>query len=34
MSDLKICLQVLNKFNKEQKMSGDKAYVGEPQITS
>jgi len=34
MSDIKICRQVLNRFEKEQRLSGDKAYVGEAQITT
>ncbi|OLT62966.1 IS5/IS1182 family transposase [Moorena bouillonii] len=34
MSDLKICRQTLNKFDEHQFFSGDKAYVGEAQITT
>lgn len=33
-SDIKICRQTLNKFDSEQLFSGDKAYIGEPQITT
>ena len=31
-SDVKICRENLNKFDEEQKFSGDKAYQGEAQI--
>ena len=34
MSDIKICRQVLNLFKPQQVFSGDKAYVGEAQITT
>jgi hypothetical protein len=34
MSDIKICRQTLNKFAYQQAFSGDKAYIGEPQITT
>lgn len=34
MSDIKICRQTLNKFKKNQTFSGDKAYIGETQITT
>ena len=34
MSDIKICRQTLNRFDSQQFFSGDKAYVGEPQITT
>ena len=34
MSDIKICRQTLNKFSPQQTFSGDKAYVGESQITT
>ncbi|NER47401.1 MAG: transposase [Symploca sp. SIO1A3] len=33
-SDIKICRERLVKFEKKQKFSGDKAYVGEAQITT
>jgi DDE superfamily endonuclease/Helix-turn-helix of DDE superfamily endonuclease len=31
-SDIKICRETLSKFSKNQKFSGDKAYIGEEQI--
>ena len=34
MSDIKICQQTLNKFDLGQVFSGDKAYIGESQITT
>ena len=34
MSDIKICRQTLNKFKTNQTFSGDKAYIGETQITT
>jgi hypothetical protein len=34
MSDINICRQVLNRFSPQQLFSGDKAYVGEEQITT
>lgn len=34
MSDIKICRQTLSKFEGKQTFSADKAYVGEPQITT
>jgi IS5 family transposase len=34
MSDIRICRQTLNKFDSQQAFSGDKAYVGESQITT
>ena len=34
LSDIKICRQVLNRFLPQQLFSGDKAYVGEAQITT
>ncbi|MGK7879858.1 MAG: transposase family protein, partial [Crocosphaera sp.] len=34
MSDIKICRQTLNKFKATQTFSGDKAYIGESQITT
>jgi hypothetical protein len=34
MSDIKICRNSLNIFNPEQYFSGDKAYVGEPHIST
>jgi len=34
MSDIKICRQVLKIFKPQQSLSGDKAYVGEPQIST
>ena len=34
MSDIKICRQTLNRFAPQQFFSGDKAYVGESQITT
>ena len=34
ISDIKICRQTLPKFKEEQVFSGDKAYVGESQITT
>lgn len=34
MSDIKICRQTLNRFDTQQLFSGDKAYIGEPQITT
>ncbi len=34
MSDIKICRQTLSKFESNQTFSADKAYVGEPQITT
>ena len=34
ISDIKICRQTLNRFKQEQFLSGDKAYVGESQITT
>lgn len=34
MSDIKICRQTLSKFDFEQTFSGDKAYIGENQITT
>ena len=34
MSDIKICRQTLNKFKTKQTFSGDKAYIGESQITT
>jgi hypothetical protein len=33
-SDIKICRQTLNKFESEQQLIGDKAYVGEAQIST
>lgn len=33
-SDIKICRQTLKKFNSQQLFSGDKAYLGEAQITT
>ncbi|WLT37385.1 transposase family protein [Synechocystis sp. B12] len=33
-SDIKICRESLSKFNKRQLFCGDKAYVGEKQITT
>ena len=33
-SDIKICRETLNKFDKRQLFCGDKAYVGEEQITT
>lgn len=33
-SDIKLCRQTLNKFDSQQLFSGDKAYIGEPQITT
>ena len=33
-SDMTICRQTLNRFAPQQLFSGDKAYVGEPQITT
>jgi hypothetical protein len=33
-SDIKICRESLNKFDKRQLFCGDKAYVGEDQITT
>ncbi len=34
ISDIKICRQTLNRFDEHQVFSGDKAYVGESQITT
>jgi hypothetical protein len=34
MSDIKIYRQVLKLFKPQQSLSGDKAYVGEPQIST
>ncbi|WP_293041440.1 transposase family protein [Moorena sp. SIO1F2] len=34
MSDIKICRKTLSKFNDQQTFSGDKAYIGETQITT
>ncbi|WP_293103076.1 transposase family protein [Moorena sp. SIOASIH] len=34
MSDIKICRKTLSKFNAQQTFSGDKAYIGETQITT
>jgi hypothetical protein len=34
MSDIKICRQTFNKFAYQQAFSGDKAYLGEAQITT
>lgn len=34
MSDIKICRQTLSKFDSQQTFSGDKAYIGENQITT
>ena len=34
ISDIKICRQTLNRFKQKQFLSGDKAYVGESQITT
>ncbi|EAZ90146.1 transposase [Crocosphaera chwakensis CCY0110] len=34
ISDIKICRQTLNKFKINQTFSGDKAYIGETQITT
>jgi hypothetical protein len=34
MSDIKICRQTLRKFDSQQMFSGDKAYIGENQITT
>ncbi len=33
-SDIKICRQTLSKFDSQQTFSGDKAYIGENQITT
>lgn len=33
-SDINLCRQILNKFASQQLFSGDKAYVGEAQITT
>jgi hypothetical protein len=33
-SDINICRQTLNKFESEQQLIGDKAYVGEAQIST
>jgi DDE superfamily endonuclease len=34
MSDIKICRQIFSKFDFQQAFIGDKAYVGESQITT
>lgn len=34
VSDISVCRKTLNKFDKKQRFKGDKAYVGEPQITT
>lgn len=34
ISDIKICRQTLHRFDSQQSFSGDKAYIGESQITT